>query len=135
MAARRPVARQGVTMLAAVAIYGLATLLFGMSTSLPLSLAALALGGAADTVSSILRQTIRQMGTPDHLRGRMTAINMVFFNGGPQLGNLEAGLVASVAGAPFAVVAGAIGCLLAAAWIAARAPVLREYRGRENEAA
>ncbi len=129
MAFRRPVVRQGRTMLAAVAVYGFATVLFGMSHLFWLSLAVLALAGAADTISSILRQTIRQMGTPDHLRGRMTSINMIFFMGGPQLGNLEAGLVASVAGAPLSVISGGIGCLLTVAWIASRAPVLRNYRG------
>ena len=131
MAFRRPVVRQGRTMLWAICVYGLATVLFGMSRIFVLSLAALALAGAADTVSSILRQTIRQMGTPDHLRGRMTAINMIFFMGGPQLGNLEAGLVASAVGAPWSVISGGLGCLLAAAWIASRATVLRNYQGAE----
>ncbi len=132
MAFRRPVMRQGLTMLVAVAVYGSATVVFGMSHSFGLSLAALAVAGAADTVSSILRQTIRQMGTPDHLRGRMTAINMIFFMGGPQLGNMEAGLVAGVAGAPWSVVSGGVGCLLAVAWIASRATVLRNYRRAES---
>ena len=54
----------------------------------------LAITGAADTVSTVLRQTIRQLVTPNHLRGRMTSINMMFFMGGPQLGELEAGVVA-----------------------------------------
>ncbi len=132
MAYRRPVARQGLTMLCAVAVYGLSTIVFGCSQLIYLSLAALAVTGAADTVSSILRQTIRQMGTPDHLRGRMTAINMIFFTGGPQVGNLEAGLVASAMGAPFSVVSGGIGCLLAVTWIASRAKVLRTYRNTET---
>ena len=127
MAARPPIARQGATMLVAVAIYGLATIVFGLSHNFVLTLAALAVGGASDTVSSVLRQTIRQLGTPDHLRGRMTSINMIFFTGGPQLGNMEAGIVASIAGAPFSVVIGGIGCLLAVAWVAVSAPVLRNF--------
>ncbi len=132
MAFRRPVVRQGLTMLVAVSVYGCATILFGLSHIFVLSLVALAIAGAADTISSILRQTVRQMGTPDHLRGRMTSINMIFFTGGPQLGNLEAGLVASVAGAPLSVISGGIGCLLAVAWIGSRAAVLRNYRGSES---
>ena len=56
----------------------------------------LAVTGAADTVSTVLRQTIRQLVTPNHLRGRMTSINMMFFMGGPQLGELEAGTLACV---------------------------------------
>ena len=133
MAFRRPVIRQGLTMLIAVAVYGLATILFGVSHTFWLSLTALAIGGAADTVSSILRQTVRQMDTPDHLRGRMTAVNMIFFMGGPQLGNLEAGLVASVAGAPWSVITGGIGCLLAVIIVAMRAPILRGYRQPETD--
>ncbi len=132
MAFRRPVVRQGLTMLVAVCVYGCATVVFGLSHIFWLSMLALAVSGAADTVSSILRQTIRQMGTPDHLRGRMTAINMIFFNGGPQLGNLEAGLAASLAGAPLAVVSGGIGCLVTVAWIATKASVLRNYRRMET---
>ena len=76
----------------------------------------------------VFRNVIRQMETPDHLRGRMTGINMVFFMGGPQLGELEAGLVANWWGAPWSVISGGIGCLLATAWIGARTPALREYR-------
>jgi len=88
----------------------------------------LAVTGAADTVSMVLRNVIRQLGTPDHLRGRMTGINMVFFQGGPQLGELEAGVVAQWMGARGSVVTGGIGCLIATAWIAARTPALRQYR-------
>lgn len=128
MAVRRPIVRQGAAMLVAVTIYGLATVLFGLSHVFWLSVLALALTGAADTVSSILRQTIRQMDTPDHLRGRMTAINMIFFMGGPQLGNMEAGVVASLMGAPWSVVSGGLGCLVAAAWVARQCPLLRRYR-------
>jgi hypothetical protein len=76
----------------------------------------------------VFRNVIRQMETPDHLRGRMTGINMVFFMGGPQLGEVEAGLVANWWGAPFSVITGGLGCLLATAWVAARTPALRAYR-------
>ena len=81
-------------MVGAVAVFGVATALFGISTVYWFSLLMLAVVGAADTVSTVLRQTIRQLVTPNHLRGRMTSINMMFFMGGPQLGELEAGSLA-----------------------------------------
>ena len=84
--------------------------------------------GAADTVSMVFRNLIRQLETPDHLRGRMTGVNMVFFMGGPQLGELEAGLVANWLGPIVSVVSGGIGCLIATTWVAAVTPPLRAYR-------
>ena len=125
--------RQGPTLLWAVAVYGAATVLFGVSRSFGLSFFALALTGASDTVSMIIRNTIRNLQTPDRLRGRMTSVNMVFFMGGPQLGELEAGAVAALFGAPLSVIAGGLGCLLALAVIAWRAPHLRRYHGEEPE--
>ena len=86
---------------------------FGLSRAFWLTFACLALTGATDTVSTVFRNIIRQLETPDRLRGRMTGVNMVFFMGGPQLGELEAGLVANWWGAPFSVVSGGIGCLVA----------------------
>jgi len=120
--------RRGVVLLWSVAGYGLATVAFGASHSFWVMFACLALTGLADTVSMVFRNVIRQMETPDHLRGRMTGINMVFFMGGPQLGEVEAGLVANWWGAPFSVITGGVGCLLATAWVAARTPALRAYR-------
>ena len=120
--------RRGVVLLWAVCAYGAATIVFGLSNSFMLTFLCLAVTGAADTVSMVLRNVIRQLGTPDHLRGRMTGINMVFFQGGPQLGELEAGLVAQWIGARGSVVTGGLGCLVATAWIAARTPALRRYR-------
>ena len=75
-------------------------MVFGLSRTFWLTFACLALVGATDTVSTIIRNIIRQLETPDRLRGRMTGINMVFFLGGPQLGELEAGAVAHWFGAP-----------------------------------
>ena len=89
---------------------------------------------AADAVSTILRNTIRQLQTPDGMRGRMTSINQIFFAGGPQLGEIEAGLVAEALGVPFAIFSGGIGCLLAAGFIAMRWPQLRGYNGDEATA-
>jgi MFS family permease len=120
--------RRGRTLLLAVTGYGLATVLFGVSRSFALTFACLALVGASDMVSTVLRNIIRQLGTPDRLRGRMTSVNMVFFMGGPQLGEIEAGVVAHAFGAPFSVVSGGLGCLAATIWIAAKTPALRRYR-------
>jgi MFS family permease len=120
--------RRGVVLIWAVCAYGFATILFGLSQSFLLTFLCLAATGAADTVSMVLRNVIRQLGTPDHLRGRMTGINMVFFQGGPQLGELEAGAVAQWVGPRASVVTGGVGCLVATAWIAARTPALRHYR-------
>ncbi len=120
--------RRGPTLLWAVAGYGLATVVFGLSRSFWLTFWCLAMTGATDTVSMIIRNVIRQLETPDRLRGRMTGVNMVFFMGGPQLGELEAGALANWLGAPFSVVSGGVGCLLATAWVAGSTPALRRYR-------
>ncbi|HEY57694.1 MAG TPA: MFS transporter [Anaerolineae bacterium] len=92
---------------------------------------ALALTGATDTVSMVIRNTIRQLQTPDELRGRMTSINQIFFVDGPQPGELEAGLAAQMLGAPLAVVTDGLGCILAVGWIAKRWPQLLRYNGDE----
>src|SRR6266478_9241336 len=108
--------RQGRLVIISISVFGAATIAFGLSRVFWFSLLMLAITGAADTVSTILRQTIRQLATPNNLRGRMTSINMVFFMGGPQLGEVEAGTVASLVGAPLSVVTGGVGCLVAAAF-------------------
>jgi MFS family permease len=123
--------RRGRVLFWSVAAFGLATVGFGVSRWFPLSYLFLALTGATDTVSMVLRNIIRQLSTPDSLRGRMTSVNMVFFMGGPQLGELEAGVVAQLFSAPVSVVTGGIGCVLAVGWIAARTPELRGYRRSE----
>jgi MFS family permease len=122
------IVNRGRVLLWAVVAYGVATVGFGLSKHFWLTFACLALTGAADTVSMVLRNIIRQLTTPDHLRGRMTSVNMIFFMGGPQIGELEAGLVANAFGAPFSVVSGGIGCLVATGWIALKTPPLRRYR-------
>ncbi len=123
--------RRGRTLLWAVAGYGLATVVFGLSRSFWLTFLCLALTGATDTVSMVIRNIVRQLETPDRLRGRMTGVNMVFFMGGPQLGELEAGAVANWLGAPFSVISGGIGCLVATGSVAAATPALRRY-GRDS---
>jgi len=120
--------RRGRILLVAVMGYGVATVAFGLSRSFWLSFACLAATGATDTVSMVIRNLIRQLETPDYLRGRMTGVNMVFFNGGPQLGELEAGLVANWFGAVTSVVSGGLACMIATAWIAGTTPMLRRYR-------
>jgi MFS family permease len=127
--------RRGATLLWAIVAYGVATVVFGASKTFWVALVALAATGAADTVSMVIRNVIRQLETPDRLRGRMTGVNMVFFMGGPQLGELEAGLVAQWKGAPFSVVSGGLACLLATAWVAASTPALRRYRKSDEAAA
>ncbi len=120
--------RRGAVLIAAVLAYGAATVAFGLSTTFWLTFACLAVTGAADTVSTVFRNLIRQLETPDYLRGRMTGVNMMFFMGGPQLGELEAGLVAHWLGPVVSVVTGGLGCLAASGWLAAATPGLRRYR-------
>jgi MFS family permease len=119
--------RRGPVLLWAIAFYGLATVVFGFSGLFVLSFLCLALTGAADTVSMVIRNLVRQLVTPDRIRGRMTSVNMIFFMGGPQLGELEAGLVASVWGPVVSVATGGLGCVLVTALVAARTPQLRDY--------
>ena len=118
---------QGRLVVASVGVYGVATAAFGVSTAFWFSLLMLAVTGAADTVSTVLRQTIRQLVTPNHLRGRMTSINMMFFMGGPQLGELEAGVRAALIGAPQSVVVGGLGSTTAAAIAAVKSRSLMDF--------
>jgi MFS family permease len=124
--------RQGRVFLWAVAAYGAATVAFGFSRSFWLTFLALALVGLSDTISTVVRQTVRQLVTPDALRGRMTGVNMIFFMGGPQLGELEAGFVASLfasaaLGATVAVVAGGIATIAVTGVVAMIWPIIRDY--------
>jgi len=133
MARLGAVKRQGLIVILSVAIFGAATIAFGVSRVFWFSLVMLAVTGAADTISTILRQTIRQLNTPNSLRGRMTSINMIFFMGGPQLGELEAGSLAALIGTPLSVVTGGAGCLIAAMIALVSAKRLRGYeRGQES---
>lgn len=127
----RELRKQGQLFLGAVIIFGIATVIFGMTKSLLIAWLALATTGAADGVSTIIRNTIRQLQTPDHIRGRMTSVNQIFFQGGPQLGEIEAGSVAQFFGAPFAVITGGIGCIIGTLLIIRKWPQLRTYNGDE----
>jgi MFS family permease len=123
--------RQGPLFLVAVLAFGVSTILFGLANSFITAMLALILVGASDSVSTIIRNTIRQLQTPDYIRGRMLSINQIFFMGGPQLGEVEAGLVAQVFGPVFAVISGGVGCLMAVGLILRRWPQLRSYNGDE----
>jgi MFS family permease len=120
--------RRGLVLVWSVFVFGGATVVFGLSRSFLLTFACLAVIGAADAVSTVLRGVIRHLMTPDRLRGRMVSVNMVFFMGGPQLGELEAGMMAHWFGATVSVVTGGIGCLIATGTIAATVSALRRYR-------
>jgi MFS family permease len=122
------IAQRGRVLVSAAVVYGLVTVGFGASKVFLLSCAFLFLAGSADMVSTVLRNVIRQLSTPDQMRGRMTSVNMIFFMGGPQLGELEAGVVAQAFGPVASVVSGGFGCVLAVLWIAGRTPLLRNYR-------
>ena len=128
LSAMPPIKRQGAAVLASVAAYGLAVAVFGAAPWFWLGLVALAASGAADTVSMVIRQTLRQLLTPDELRGRMTSINMIFFTGGPQLGEVEAGALAKAFTPRISVWSGGLACALAAALVAVLVPSLRRYR-------
>ncbi len=123
--------RQGRVFLGSVFLFGLAAILFGISNGLILAMLALIIMGAADSVSTIIRNTLRQLNTPDHIRGRMVSINQIFFQGGPQLGEVEAGIVGKFFGVPAAIISGGIGVIIAVWWIANKWPQLRNYNGDE----
>jgi MFS family permease len=127
----RHIRRQGILLLGAVVVFGSATILFGLSRIYIVIFLALVLMGAADSVSTIIRNTIRQLNTPDSLRGRMTSINQIFFMGGPQLGEIEAGAVAQFFGVPFAIISGGIGTILGVWLITSIWPALPRYNGDE----
>ena len=117
--ARAPPRRNvGRSMFVSVAIYGVAILIFAASTSLILSMLALAISGAADMVSVVIRQTLVQLETPDEMRGRVSAVNATFIGASNQLGEFRAGATAAWIGTIGAVVSGAIGTLaVVALWM------------------
>ena len=123
------VRRQGRAVLLAVAVWGTTITLAGLSLwSFPLTLFFLALAGAADVISAVFRGTMLQEVTPDALRGRLSAVNIMVVTGGPRLGDVEAGLVAGAVGAPASVIVGGVACLVGTAVIARAFPSLRHYR-------
>ena len=117
--------RAGITMLFAVASFGVCTIIFGISHSLILSMAALLLVGASDMVSVIIRATLVQVATPDEMRGRVNAVDMLFIGVSNELGEFESGLTAQWFGTVPAVLLGGIGTLLVIALWAWIFPELR----------
>jgi MFS family permease len=124
---------EGKAMLACVAAFGACTIVFGLSRSLPLSLAALALVGASDMVSVIIRHTLIQLRTPDEMRGRVSAVNMVFIGASNEVGQFESGLTAQWFGTVPAVVLGGAATLAIVALWAWLFPGLRRVDRLEHE--
>lgn len=122
-----PIRKTGRALLLAVSGFGFLTILFGLSTSLPLSLVLYGLTGMSDQVSVVLRQTMIQMSTPDELRGRVSSVNQVFIGASNHLGMVESGLVAAVTTATFAVVSGGVACLATIGIVAWRIPEMMNY--------
>jgi MFS family permease len=120
--------RAGAWILAGVTVYALSIVLFATSHVFWFSVFLLAVSGIGDTISAIMRSTINQLATPDELRGRMSSINSLFTNCGPQLGQFEAGALAALVGAEMATMSGGWAILLIVALLVFRFPHVRDYR-------
>ncbi len=121
------VRRQGLAVLLAIVVWGLAITGFGLTTTLWVGVLFLAAAGAADMVSAVFRSTILQLAAPDELQGRMQGVFIVVVAGGPRLGDLESGSVATI-GLQFSVVSGGLACLVGIALVAVLVPSFRRYR-------
>ncbi len=110
-----------------IALFGLATAGIGFSPNLYVAIVCLALVGATDMISTVQRQTIRQLAVPDEMRGRLSSIGMIFQVSGPQLGDYEAAKVADLVGIRYSFVLGGFGAVFAALWYQFRGPALRDY--------
>jgi MFS family permease len=122
-------------MLASVAIFGIATIVFGLSRSLLLSLACMAILGAADMISVYVRQSLMQIATPDEMRGRVGAISSLFVSASNELGEAESGFLAAAVGPVMAVVLGGVGTLAVVALWARWFPALRNADSFDHEPA
>lgn len=122
---------QGKIIIGSIILYGFSIIGFGLSNIFFLSLVFLVLMGFGDMSSTIIRNTIRQVITPDHLRGRMVSVMRIFFQGGPQLGEIEAGFLAKAIGGPLSVVIGGVGVIVISSIIALKAKTLRNYQGKD----
>jgi MFS family permease len=118
--------RQGVALVVAIVIWGLAIAASGLATSLWIAVALLAVGGAADLVSAVYRQTILQTYAPDELRGRLQGVFIVVVAGGPRLGDLRAGTMAAGVGLQASWVGGGVACAVLVV-VALLVPALRTY--------
>lgn len=125
--ASRPIrSHAGITMFAGVAVFGAATIVFGLSKSLPLSVLALAVLGGADMLSVYVRQTLVQIVTPDHMRGRVAAVSSLFIGASNELGEFESGVVARFFGPVGAAIFGGVGALIVTGVWAKLFPALRK---------
>jgi MFS family permease len=122
-----PIQRAGRSLLASVTVFGIATVLFGLSKNFYLSFAMLFLCGFSDNVSVIIRQTLVQLLTPDEKRGRVSAVNSLFIGTSNELGGFESGLAAQFFGPVISVVAGGIGTILVVLAVAFHWPAIRNY--------
>jgi MFS family permease len=122
------VRRQGLAVIIAVIVWGAAIAVFGLVDILWVALVLLALAGWADVVSAVFRNTILQSNVPDHLRGRLSAVQIAVVQGGPRLGDLEAGVVAEAYGTSFSVVSGGVACVAGALALAVLLPGFRHQR-------
>lgn len=120
--------RPGRALLVSVLFFGLATILFGLSRSFPLSVIAFLVAGMADQISMVTRSIIIQLSTPDALRGRVNSLNMIFIGASNELGAAESGFLAALTSATFSVVAGGVACLGVLGAVTAWVPSLRSYR-------
>jgi MFS family permease len=127
LASLRPIERQGAWVIGMILSFGIGTIGFGISPSLWTACIFLAITGASDMISTVLRQTIRQLATPDHMRGRMSAISMLFHVPGPQLGDFEAGYVGDTFGTRLSIVTGGLGAAGVALWYWLRKTPLSRY--------
>jgi len=131
--ARRPVEHDaGPILFAGVLVFGAATIVFGLSTNFALSLAALAVLGASDLLSVVIRHSLVQLGTPDAMRGRVSAVHSLFTGTSNQLGEFESGLLAALFGAVASVLIGGMGTIAVAALWMYRFPELRRFRLMEG---
>lgn len=121
---------QGRATVIAIVVWGGAITAFGLTRWLPLALLFLAIAGAADNVSAIMRMTILQAATPDEFRGRLQGVHTVVVAGGPRIGDVEAGAVAAVGGEAFAVISGGVGCIVLALGLSAKFPSFWRYDAR-----
>jgi MFS family permease len=128
LAHRRPLQRAGRTLLTSVALFGLAMIGFGLSRNFLLSTALLAFSGMADTISVVVRSTLLQVMTPDHLLGRVAAVNAIFIGSSNELGAFESGTTARLIGTVPSVVLGGMATLLVVATTAVKVPELRRLR-------
>src|SRR5207253_3890787 len=122
-----PLKRAGRTLLLAVAGFGAATIVFGWSQNYWLSLFMLALTGAFDNISVVVRHTLVQLLTPDSMRGRVSAVNQVFIGSSNELGGLESGVTAQIFGPVLSVVGGGIGTILVVVLVASKWPSVRKF--------